>query len=42
MQDLELMTLLVVYPGSKHYALAEDIWTVPLPAWRKREQRGDK
>ena len=32
MQDLELMTLLVVYPGSKCYALAEDVWTVPLPS----------
>jgi predicted AAA+ superfamily ATPase len=30
MQDLELTTLLVVYPGSKRYALTEDIWTVPL------------
>jgi hypothetical protein len=30
MQDLELATLLVIYPGSKHFSLAEDIQTVPL------------
>ncbi len=30
MQELELTALLVVYPGSKRYPLAEDIWTVPL------------
>lgn len=30
MEDLELSTLLVIYPGSKPYALAEDIRTVPL------------
>ena len=30
MQDLELSTLLVVYPGAKSYLLAENIKTVPL------------
>jgi hypothetical protein len=30
MQDLELTTLLVIYPGSRHYPLAENIETVPL------------
>ena len=29
-KDLELTTLLVIYPGSKRYSLAEDIRTVPL------------
>ena len=30
MQDLELSTLLVIYPGAKPYSLAENIKTVPL------------
>ncbi len=30
MQDLELSTLLVIYPGSKSYSLAENIKTVPI------------
>ena len=30
MQDLELSNLLVVYPGSKSYSLAENIKTVPF------------
>jgi hypothetical protein len=30
MQDLELSTLLVIYPGSKPYSLAENIKVVPL------------
>lgn len=29
-QDLGLSTLLVLYPGSKSYSLAENIQTVPL------------
>lgn len=30
MEDLKLMELLVVYPGPKEYALAENIHAVPL------------
>lgn len=30
MQDLELSTLIVIYPGAKPYSLAENIKTVPL------------
>ncbi len=30
MNDLQLSTLLVIYPGTKRYALAENIRTVPL------------
>jgi predicted AAA+ superfamily ATPase len=30
MQDLELSSLLVIYPGSKAYSLAENINTIPL------------
>jgi predicted AAA+ superfamily ATPase len=30
MQDLELSTLLVIYPGAKPYSLAENIKTLPL------------
>jgi hypothetical protein len=30
MQDLELSTLLVIYPGAKPYSLAENIRVLPL------------
>ena len=37
MQDLELSTLLLIYPGSKPYSLAENIKTVPLSNLTKED-----